>query len=218
MEEAFAILETFAGERGVELTAHKRKLIEEYIGALLEQNKTVNLTAEADASSILLRHIADGLAAIPVLKKHTNSEHPRICDVGSGGGFIGMSIKIFWPEAEVTLMEALDRKFKFLNMAAARTGLKGLRVLKKKAGVDRLNSLETGFDAVVARALAPLPEALKTCLPLLKEGGVFVDYESDRARADPKTLAELSARLVESFPYRLPGEDKDRHLAVFGRQ
>jgi 16S rRNA (guanine527-N7)-methyltransferase len=217
MEEAFAILTPVAANWGVELTPHKRRLIEEYVGDLLEYNKTVNLTAETDASAILLRHVADGLAAVPILKEHLKGALPRVCDVGSGGGFIGIAIKIAWPEAEVTLMEALDRKFKFLNMAAARTGLKGLRVLKKRAGRDALSARETGFDAVTARALAPLDEALGICLPLVKEGGIFVDYQSQPDSGGHKTLAELSATFVESYPYRLPLEETDRYLAVFGR-
>ncbi|MBI3552967.1 MAG: 16S rRNA (guanine(527)-N(7))-methyltransferase RsmG [Elusimicrobia bacterium] len=218
MEEAFALLREAAAGWGVELTPHKRRLIEDYVGALLAANKTVNLTAETDGEAVLLRHVADGLAAVPVLKKHLAQAHPRICDVGSGGGFIGIAVKIAWPEAEVTLMEALERKFKFLNLAAARTGLKGLRVLRKKAGHDRLASSETGYDAVLARALAPLPEALAACLPLLKEGGIFVDYQSDRVRSDQILLDGVCARLVESQPYRLPAEDKDRTLAVFARK
>lgn len=217
MEEAFKVLAPAAASWGVELTPRRRRQIEEYIGSLLEYNKTVNLTAETDASSVLLRHVADGLAAVPVLKKYCVMKEeaaPRICDVGSGGGFIGFGIKIGWPEAQVTLMESLDRKFKFLNLAAARLGLKGLRVLKKRAGHDPLAAAETGFDAVTARALAPLPEALKLCLPLVKEGGVFIDYLSEPAQMG---LASLSARLVESHAYRLPLEESDRHLAVFRR-
>src|SRR5206468_4315041 len=121
MEEAFAILAPTAAAWGIELAPHQRRLLEEYIEALLEYNKTVNLTAETVADAILLRHIADGLAAVSLLKESLKTGAPRICDVGSGGGFIGMAVKIAWPEAEVTLMEALDRKFKFLNLAAART-------------------------------------------------------------------------------------------------
>lgn len=171
MEEAFAILADSCAGWGITLSPHQRRLLEEYVGDLLEYNKTVNLTAETDGPAILLRHVADGLAAVPLLKENLKAKAPRLCDVGSGGGFIGMAVKIAWPEAEVTLMEALDRKFKFLNLAAARAGSKGLRVIKKRAGHDPLSARETGYDAVLARALAPLNEALGICLPLVKEGG-----------------------------------------------
>jgi 16S rRNA (guanine527-N7)-methyltransferase len=130
------------------------------------------------------------------------------------------AFKIAWPEAEVTLLESSERKYRFLNLAAARTGLKGLRVLKKRAGHDRLAGREAGFDAVLARALAPLPEAVRICLPLVSEGGIFVCYQSDPPALDErlmKALAAASSRLVESYPYLLPLEETARHLAVFER-
>jgi len=72
---------------GIQLSAHQRRLLEEYVGDLLEYNKTVNLTAETDGPAILLRHVADGLAAVPLLKENLKAKTPRLCDVGSGGGF-----------------------------------------------------------------------------------------------------------------------------------
>ncbi|MBI3564248.1 MAG: class I SAM-dependent methyltransferase [Elusimicrobia bacterium] len=76
-----------------------------------------------------------------------------------------MCLKIAWPAAEVTLMEAVERKYKFLNAAAAQLGMPGLRPLWRRAGEGKPRSAyETGFDAVVERALAPLPEAVALAL------------------------------------------------------
>jgi 16S rRNA (guanine527-N7)-methyltransferase len=140
----------------------------------------------------------------------------EVADVGCGGGVIGVCVAIACPEIKVTLIEPVDRKFRFLNGLGAQLKIP-LRVSKKPAGKD----YPWTFDAVVARALAPLPEAVAVCLPLLKPGGRFIAYQSDAP--DPenfglkKALAKAGGRLLESKPYRLPGESKDRHLAVIER-
>ncbi|OGR89848.1 MAG: hypothetical protein A3J74_08525 [Elusimicrobia bacterium RIFCSPHIGHO2_02_FULL_57_9] len=189
------------------LSAEQRKLIEDYLDQLLDYNGKVNLTAPTDPQNLLLRHVADGLAAVKVLKEHLSAPAPKILDLGCGGGFIGMTIKIAWPEASVTLLESLKRKYEFLNLAVMRSRLKGLRVLQGRAAGQPLLG-EVGFDAVVERALAPLPQALRLALPLTAPGGYFLAYQSARPQ-------QPLPGLIKSYPYRLPLETRDRHLVLF---
>ncbi len=213
MDEAFPAL-------GAALSEAQHLLLGRYIEELLAYNSKVNLTAQSDPRHILLRHVADGLAAVPVLRSRLPGA-PRILDLGAGAGFIGIAIKIAWPEAQVTLMEPAQRRYAFLNLAAARLGLGGLRLLRKSAGRDPLGPREAGFDAVVERALAPLPEALRIGLPLLSPEGLFAAYQSappdPREPALKRALERFSARLLESVPYRLPLEKRERCLALFGK-
>jgi 16S rRNA (guanine527-N7)-methyltransferase len=130
------------------------------------------------------------------------------------------ALKIAWPDAEVTLMEAVERKFRFLSAAAARVGLPGLRALRRRAGDGGpLSSYERGFDAVIERALAPLPEAVALAAPMLGPAGLFAAFQSEPPDpAEPalsRALASAGMVLVEARPYRRPGEDRDRRLALF---
>lgn len=177
-----------------------QELLRRYAEDALAYSAKTNLTAEKTLQGLLDRHVADGLAALPLLKKLAG-ERPRLADLGSGGGFIGMSIKLSWPECEMTLIERLERKFRFLSGEAVKLGVKGLRVTKAAA--------PGSFDAVTARALAPLPEALKLGLPLCRPGGHFVVWQSE--------LPKEGEGLVDCVPYRLPGEAKDRYLAAYKR-
>jgi 16S rRNA (guanine527-N7)-methyltransferase len=198
---------------GSPLGAAQLEQIAGYLRSVAEKNKTTNLTAEDGWEDLVLKHAADGVFAAAALRAQLGKEQVRICDLGSGGGFIGVCLKLAWPQAQVTLMEAVERKFKFLNAESARLGAPGLRVLQRRAGDGRpYNSYESGFDAVVERALAPLDEALVLAKPLLKKGGLFAAFQS--VPASP-ALAGSGMRLLHSLAYRRPGEDKERHLAVY---
>ncbi len=194
-----------------------------YLGAVREKNATTNLTADACWADLVLKHAADGVFAAAALKRALPGvAAPRILDLGSGGGFVGVCLKIAWPAAEVTLMEAVERKYKFLNATAAGLGLPGLRPLWRRAGEGPpRSSYETGFDAVVERALAPLPEAVALAIPLLKPEGLFAAFQTDAPDpAEPtlaRALAAAGARVLDCLAYRRPGEDRDRRLAIFAR-
>jgi 16S rRNA (guanine527-N7)-methyltransferase len=213
LDEPLAALGDFAVERGIAWTPERQQQVSSYVSLVAEYNKKTNLTADPDPKDLILRHVADAFAAAPVLKSWSE-ERPgfRVADLGSGGGFIGIGLKIAWPEAEVTLIDTLQRRYDFMNLAAVKLGLKGMRVVKMTAGKQG-SPRAKDFDAVVARALAPLPEALALMAPLAKPGGLLLVYQSEPVAASP--IPE--ARLERCVPYRLPAEDKDRALALFRR-
>lgn len=200
------------------LTDTQRAQIDRYVQDALEYNLKVNITSDDSTPLLRDRHIADGLAVVPTLRELFSGGTPSILDLGSGGGFIGMAIKIAWPEARVTLMEPLERKFRFLSAAAARLGLADLRVLRKSASEARAAGLE--HDLVVERALAELPQAVEWAIPLTRAFGYFIAYQSAPADGDflKKSLAKAGARLVKSVPYQLPADDRRRYFAVFQRE
>ncbi|MDD5628582.1 MAG: class I SAM-dependent methyltransferase [Elusimicrobia bacterium] len=216
--EAVSALRAAAAGWGLSLGPQQIAQIGSYVGELLAANRKTNLISDAAPEVVLLRHVADGLAAAGLLIKEVRRPSPRILDLGAGGGCIGMAIKIAWPQAQVTLMESLERKFRFLNGMAVRSGLPGLTVALRRAGEGRVP--EEGFDAVVARALAPLPRALELALPLIGPEGLVLIFQS--AAPDPedqglrRVLERRAAALMKCIPYRLPQESRDRCLSLFG--
>lgn len=195
----------------------KWKLVETYVADVLEYNKKINITAAKSTAEIMRRHMLDAWAAVGPLKARVQESAPQIADVGSGAGFIGIGIKILWPEAAVSLVESIYKKFCFLNWTGLHLKLQGLKPVHLRA--ERMES--GGFDAVTARALAPLPAAVRTCLPLTRPGGWSMIYQSGKPdAAEPQLASALKAAggtLEEPVPYRLPGESKDRYLAFFRR-
>ena len=211
---------------GAPLDALALGRIKSYLEEVRAKNATVNLTSDDGWDDLVLKHAADGVYAAAVLRKalalRGAPEKPRILDLGSGGGFIGVCLKIAWPAAEVTLMEAVERKYKFLNAAAASLRMQGLRPLLRRAGAGSPGSAyTTGFDAVVERALAPLPVAVGLAFPLLGPNGLFAAFSTDEvSTAEPelaRALAAAGARVLESHAYRRPGEARERRLLMLGR-
>lgn len=215
MSFPWAQLEPSLAAWGVALDEGQRGALERYLALIAEANRVTNLTAEDSPEDLLLRHAADGLAAVPLLRRLCPGA-PRLLDLGAGAGFIGFSIKIAWPEADVWLMESLQRKYDVLNKTAVAVGLKGLHPVRARAAAG---GAARTYDAVVERALAPLPEALLLAMPMLEPGGRFVAYQSappePREASLEKALARSGAKLLESFSYRLPREPRERCLAVF---
>ncbi len=207
------VKETLAGWE-LELGEGEWALLDRYIDDLLEHNAKVNLTAARERLEIARRHVLDGLAPVAELRRRLGPE-PRLADLGAGGGFVGFCVKIAWPEADMTLIESSSRKFAFLNLEALRLGLPGLHVRNERGG--RAGGGKT-YDAVLARAVAPLEDLLPEAFPLLKEGGLLMAYASEPApgSVDP-ILARLKVSREGSRAYRLPGEERERHLLFFRR-
>lgn len=201
--------------RGMDINLHDAQWeqIEFYLRELEAYNQKTNLTADT-GETLLRRHAADGLVALPALRRiHSGIPAPHLLDLGAGGGFVGISIKIAWPEASVVLMESSQRKFQFLNWVSARLKLPELKVMWRRGeeGSEK-------FDSVLARALAPLPEAIRLAMPLVKESGAFIAYQTSAPlRGDSKIQKALdaeSADITDTIGYRLPQETSNRHLLI----
>jgi 16S rRNA (guanine527-N7)-methyltransferase len=200
-------------EWGVSLEEEAWERIEAYGADVLEHNKRTNLTAAKTPEELFRRHLLDGLAPAARLGQLAAE---RLLDVGCGGGFVGICLKIALPKTRVTLLESVYRKVGFLNWTTARLGLRGIEVRHGRAipdagawqplgsgGAQGTPQTPEPFDAVLARALAPLEEARRLTVPFAKPGGVAMIYQSEPSAG--------------ALRYRLPGEEKDRYLALFAK-
>jgi 16S rRNA (guanine527-N7)-methyltransferase len=140
-----------------QLTASDEQVlqIQQYIRILLHWNDKVNLTAIRDPLEILYRHFCESMyAAIAV-----PLEHGRLADVGSGGGFPGLPLKIIRPDLRLFLVESSIKKVTFLAEVTRELGLKDVQVLARR--YEELGEEVAPLDYVCSRALGEFPSFLE---------------------------------------------------------
>jgi 16S rRNA (guanine527-N7)-methyltransferase len=180
----------------VSLTEAARAAIDDHVRLLLAWNRAINLTAITDPAKVALLHVVDSLTALPVVGGRRGSA--RLLDLGSGGGYPGIPLAAAARDAEVTLVESIGKKARFLEAAvdvaslAARVTVVGARA-ETLAGPIRRGELEP-FDAVTARAVGSLPDLVALAFPLLVDGGRLVAWKRGDMTAEIKaaTLAALA--------------------------
>jgi len=129
--------------------------IQQYIKILLYWNDKVNLTAIRDPLEILYRHFCESMYAVTSVPV----ESGRLADVGSGGGFPGLPLKIVRPELRVFLVESSIKKVTFLAEVTRELGLKDVQVLARC--YEELGEEMAPLDFVCSRALGEFPSFLE---------------------------------------------------------
>ena len=129
--------------------------IQQYIKILLTWNEKVNLTAIRDPLEILHRHFCESMYAAEALPL----EKGRLADVGSGGGFPGLALKIIRPGLQVFLVESNIKKVTFLAEVIRELGLNGAQVLARR--YEELGEEIAPLEYICSRALGEFPGFLE---------------------------------------------------------
>jgi 16S rRNA (guanine527-N7)-methyltransferase len=164
--------------------------LDQFVALLIRRQKTLNLVAASTLPQIWTRHVADSLqllALAPTARKWI--------DLGAGGGFPGLVIACALAEAsgaQVHLVESKQKKAAFLRDGAAALSLPA--IVHSRRIEEFVADNTQSFDAVTARALAPLDKLLGYAIPLLKTGAVGL-FPKGRDVAAELTQASKSWRI-----------------------
>lgn len=150
----------------------KLSLYDGYMSAILEINKSVNLTRIVDPAEFERRHFAESLlpCSDPVFGAAS-----RIIDVGSGAGFPGVPMAIAFPEKEFVLLDSLAKRMDIVRGICADLGISNVTCIHGRAE-DAAGDpeLRESFDICVSRAVAELNVLSEYCLPFVRIGGTFL--------------------------------------------
>ena len=192
-----------------------------HAGELAKWTRITNLTSITDPREVAVKHFLDSIVPFPLIPPGA-----RMLDIGSGGGFPGIPLKILIPSLSVTLIDAVRKKVSFMNHVIGLLHLTGIKA--RHLRVEEFKQ-EPRFDVVVSRALFSLAELVSLAVPVLKDGGLIVGFkgrpagaekEYERWRSDRnRPGAEGSdARLaVDIRPYTLPFAGAQRTLFIIRR-
>lgn len=157
------------GEYSEKFTLYK-ELLQEY-------GKMFNITSVLDDGGIFYRHFLDSIAGEEYFFGGAD-----VAEVGSGGGFPSIPLKIIREDLKFTLMESTGKKCAFLQTVVDKLGLNGVQVLNVRAeDAGRDERYRQKFGVCCARAVARLNVLAEYCLPFVEEGGRFIAYKGDCA-------------------------------------
>lgn len=163
---AFALLE--AG--GLPLPPNTTQLLEQYCGLIRAFNPVCGLVSKGDVHRLEERHIVDSLSLAPVLWRRGLADG-RLLDIGSGGGFPAIPLKVALPGLDVTLVERSAKRSGFLRKVIGALGLQGVRVVMGSFPED---IGEGPWDVVAARAVDKPTAVMRAVMGMLPEDCVFL--------------------------------------------
>ena len=136
----------------LDLTLEKEEQLDKYYNLLITWNKKFNLTAIVEEEQVYLKHFYDSLTITKVINLNDIN---TILDVGSGAGFPGLVLKIFFPHLKLTIIDSNNKKITFLNEVIKELNLENVTLVHNRCELFAHENIET-FDVVTARAVANL--------------------------------------------------------------
>jgi len=178
-----------------------REHLQKYIALIKECSKSLNLVSSGDIEVLKSRHILDSLAVVPILQGNE-----KVIDIGTGAGFPGLPVKLWYPDIYLVLVESRMKRTEFLMDAVAVLGIKDCKVLNQRVeDIAHSPEYRECFDVALARAVASLSVLWEYMLPLLKIGGVAIAYKSRDIGKEIKgskfSLEMLGGQLEDTVEY-----------------
>jgi 16S rRNA (guanine527-N7)-methyltransferase len=212
--DPLALLTEGAAALDLELPPATLEHLQVYLEELKLWNTKTNLTGLKTDRDIVIKHFLDSLAVLPWLDGAAS-----LVDLGSGGGFPGMVLKLARPRLALTLVESRQRKAAFLEYLAARLRLTGVEVVQTHLTPLLAKKWEPKVAAVVSRAAFILHRLLELAAPLLAPGGVVLALKGVHLALGELEAAGSAAPLLglgplERHKYHLPISGEPRLLIM----
>ena len=196
---------------GIEVTNDKLNKLEKYYELLVQWNEKINLTAITNKEEVYLKHFYDSLTLI---KSYDFKNNIKVCDIGSGAGFPGLVLKIFFENIDITLVDALNKRINFLNLVIKELNLKNITTIHQRAEDFSKEHIEE-FDIVTSRAVAKLNILNELCIPIVKVDGYFIPMKAnieDELSESLNSIKVLNSTLEDVISFKLPKENSIRNL------
>ncbi len=199
-------------ELDITFTEDNLKQLEIYKNELKEYNTHTNLTAITNDEDIYLKHFYDSLTIVKAINLNNIN---NLLDVGTGAGFPGMVIKIFYPNIKVTLLDSNNKKIKFLEELSTKLNI-DVELIHSRVEDYAKENLNK-YDLVTSRAVASLRVLSEISLPLVKKDGLFIPLKGnlDNELEDAlKTLECLNAHIERKITFNLNDASGIRNILV----
>lgn len=172
----------------------------EFLQLMQKWNRTFNLTAIRSIETAINLHLIDSLTILP----HIHGQ--SVLDVGTGAGLPGIPLAIARSNLEFILLDSNIKKTRFVQQAIIELDIKNVHVVTSR--IEDFKS-HLGFDSIVVRAFASLPEILNKCSGLLNPGGRILAQKGQLPLEEIESLETSSVRIHR---LEIPEIMAERHL------
>ena len=206
------LLASGAEELGIELSSSQIELFVEYLDNLKSWNRKMNLTAIRDDREIVINHLLDSISIAPLIE-----DKRTLLDIGSGGGFPGIPLKIVRPNLRVTLLDSVNKKVSFLKDTTRKLGLKDIEAIWGRAEDIENKVPRRHFDYAVNRAVGSVSEMVMLSTEYVSDSGAIILM---RGKKGSEEWAQVSSELSNNYvlkEYRkltLPYSDSKRTVII----
>ncbi len=210
-------IQDMAGRIGIDLSAGQINQLAIYICELWEWNRKINLTGLSSRKQIITELVLDSLICAQFMP-----DSGRLLDIGSGAGFPALPLKIKRPDLETSLVEPRHKRANFLRHIIRILRLDGISITRGRIEQSCQKLNRHGYQAVTARALAPLPTVLDWASPWIAEHGSIINFQGADFKDVLKQSSDILKRhglyLDRCVPYLLPYKTVVRHILIFRRK
>ena len=195
------IIDNGAKELGVEIDQMQKDQFVLHALELVKWNQKINLTAITDPLEIAVKHFLDSIAPAPFIPSRAS-----LLDIGSGGGFPGIPLKILKPSLSVTLIDSSRKKISFLKHVIRTLKLESMEALQVRAeDLARDNSFQNKYDVIISRALSSMDTFILMALPLLTKGGIIMVMKGKISKEE----IESEYSLIKKMPGLSEGNENN---------
>ena len=198
------LLKSNAASLGVELNDTALEKFDTLAQLLIEQNKTMNLTAITDPDEVVIKHFADSVSLFSAVIPEENA---KILDLGTGAGFPGIPLLIARPDIRLTMVDSTAKKLRYVADTVEKLGLEAEVLHARAEEAGKNPEYREQYDIVCSRAVAALNVLSEYCLPFVKAGGVFVAMKGAKAEEEiadaKKAIGILGGKIIDKKTFTL---------------
>lgn len=203
---------------GIDYSNDMDRKFADYRDLLKEWNQKINITRIEEDEDIYIKHFLDSLLFSDVV----SIGGPNLIDVGTGGGFPGLPLKIVDSRLKVTLLDSLRKRIDFLEAVVNKLNLTDVEMIHGRAEDYGSNmQYRERYDVCVSRAVAPLNVLCELCLPFVRVGGIFAAYKSENISGEINEAAyaieALGGKLREIRDRQIPTTDVVRKIIIIDK-